>query len=222
MNVDVPLTGDYYYGPRVYFTRAGYAPLDITGGATLTVDAIFYQDPNRSDGTGVFLGTPYLDCNYFVRIYSGDADLPSTFRDYGLLYGPNASSWPFGDWMNWNTLTLDLVNAPHTDAAGFDPTAVTQMRFYGTDWSGGADLDYLQVRNLVITTPGPAVLCGDANCDGLVNNGDIDAFVMALTDPVNYGTTYGCAPNCDTNGDTLVNNGDIDSFVAAVVAGGCP
>jgi hypothetical protein len=67
----------------------------------------------------------------------------------------------------------------------------------------------------------PAGLCADANCDGLVNNGDIDAFVMALTDPVNYAATYGCAANCDTNQDTLVNNGDIDSFVAAVVGGGC-
>jgi hypothetical protein len=68
----------------------------------------------------------------------------------------------------------------------------------------------------------PAGLCGDANCDGLVNNGDIDAFVMALTDLPNYLTTYGCTPNCDTNHDTFVNNGDIDSFVVAVLAGGCP
>ena len=57
---------------------------------------------------------------------------------------------------------------------------------------------------------------GDVNCDGLVNNGDIDPFVMALTDPAGYAAAF---PDCDissadTNSDSLVNNGDIDSFVA--------
>jgi hypothetical protein len=62
---------------------------------------------------------------------------------------------------------------------------------------------------------------GDLNCDGLVNNGDIDAFVMALTNPRAYWTIY---PNCidmlaDINGDGLINNGDIDAFVALLTGG---
>ncbi len=57
---------------------------------------------------------------------------------------------------------------------------------------------------------------GDMNCDGLINNGDIDPFVLALTEPGDYAATY---PECDinladVNGDSLVNNGDIDAFVA--------
>ncbi len=57
---------------------------------------------------------------------------------------------------------------------------------------------------------------GDLNCDGLINNGDIDPFVLAVTDESGYAAAY---PECDRmladcNGDTLVNNGDIDSFVA--------
>ncbi len=57
---------------------------------------------------------------------------------------------------------------------------------------------------------------GDLNCDGLINNGDIDAFVLALTDPDTYATVY---PDCDRmladcNGDEVVNNGDIDAFIA--------
>jgi hypothetical protein len=56
---------------------------------------------------------------------------------------------------------------------------------------------------------------GDLNCDGLVNNGDIDPFVAALTSPALYASTY---PDCDAtladlNGDGLMNNGDIDAFV---------
>ncbi len=57
---------------------------------------------------------------------------------------------------------------------------------------------------------------GDLNCDGLLNNADIDPFVMALTDPSTYDATY---PDCnralaDCNGDSLINNADIDAFVA--------
>ncbi|MBL8878844.1 MAG: hypothetical protein JNG88_06955 [Phycisphaerales bacterium] len=56
---------------------------------------------------------------------------------------------------------------------------------------------------------------GDCNCDGRVNNFDIDAFVLALSDPAGYQAAY---PDCalttaDVNGDGAVNNFDIDPFV---------
>lgn len=62
----------------------------------------------------------------------------------------------------------------------------------------------------------------DANCDGNVDNFDIDPFVLALTDPAGYAAAY---PNCDrvcatdVNGDGQVNNFDIDPFVACLVGG---
>lgn len=60
-----------------------------------------------------------------------------------------------------------------------------------------------------------AGLLGDMNCDGVVNNFDIDPFVLALTDPDGYAASY---PDCDitlgdANGDGAVNNFDIDAFV---------
>ena len=60
---------------------------------------------------------------------------------------------------------------------------------------------------------------GDANCDGRVDNFDIDAFVLALTDPAGYDTAF---PNCDVsaadaNGDGWVDNFDVDPFVALLV-----
>lgn len=56
---------------------------------------------------------------------------------------------------------------------------------------------------------------GDLNCDGFVNTFDIDAFVLALTDPAGYAAAY---PRCDStladaNDDGSVNAFDIDSFV---------
>lgn len=70
-------------------------------------------------------------------------------------------------------------------------------------------------------TVGAGYAPGDMNCDGLINNGDIDPFVLALTDPSGYAAAY---PDCDrnladVNGDGFVNNGDIDSFVALLSGG---
>jgi len=56
---------------------------------------------------------------------------------------------------------------------------------------------------------------GDLNCDGIVNNFDIDPFTAALTDPLGYVAAH---PDCnlmnaDCNADGVVNNFDIDPFV---------
>ncbi len=67
-------------------------------------------------------------------------------------------------------------------------------------------------------------ICGDANCDGLFNGGDIDPFFIALGQPAVWIATY---PNCDIlcsndiNGDGSVNGGDIDPFFNALVGGPC-
>ncbi|MBL8880431.1 MAG: immunoglobulin domain-containing protein [Phycisphaerales bacterium] len=60
---------------------------------------------------------------------------------------------------------------------------------------------------------------GDLNCDGALDNFDIDPFVFALIDPAGYATAY---PNCDRdradiNGDGVVDNFDIDPFVARLI-----
>mgnify|MGYP000355141351 CR=1 FL=1 len=61
----------------------------------------------------------------------------------------------------------------------------------------------------------PRFLVGDMNCDGQVNFGDINPFVLALTNPAGYQAAF---PNCnimnaDINGDGYVNFGDINPFV---------
>ncbi|MBL8877782.1 MAG: S8 family serine peptidase [Phycisphaerales bacterium] len=97
------------------------------------------------------------------------------------------------------------------------------------------DADHDGDADLIITggTPNHASLLtnlscvlelpGDMNCDGRVNNFDINPFVMAISDPTAYEVEY---PNCsvlraDINGDGLVNNFDIAPFVACVENGGC-
>jgi hypothetical protein len=63
----------------------------------------------------------------------------------------------------------------------------------------------------------------DTNCDNVVNNFDIDSFVLALTDVAGYEAAF---PDCDIfNADVSCNgrvdNFDIDPFVACLT-GGCP
>jgi parallel beta-helix repeat protein len=62
---------------------------------------------------------------------------------------------------------------------------------------------------------------GDMNCDGLVDLGDVEPFVLALTDPARYAAAY---PTCninlsDLNADGAINAFDIDPFVALLTGG---
>lgn len=62
---------------------------------------------------------------------------------------------------------------------------------------------------------------GDMNCDGVVNNFDIDPFVLALTNPDAYAASFPTCEfhNADINGDGTVNNFDIDPFVMLLTGG---
>ncbi|MBK8913887.1 MAG: DUF1501 domain-containing protein [Phycisphaerales bacterium] len=73
------------------------------------------------------------------------------------------------------------------------------------------------------TFPGVTNSCfrrGDLNCDGAVNNFDIDPFVLAITHPEAHAAAFpGCDPTRtgDINGDGLFNNFDIDPFTDCLV-----
>lgn len=64
-----------------------------------------------------------------------------------------------------------------------------------------------------------ALLRGDTNCDGIVNNFDIDCFTLILIGG------QGCNPECpgvcvgDTNCDGVVNMFDIDPFIGCLIFG---
>ncbi len=62
---------------------------------------------------------------------------------------------------------------------------------------------------------------GDMNCDGAVDFGDINPFVLALSDQAGYEAAFpDCArQNADCNYDGQVEFGDINPFVALLVFG---
>jgi hypothetical protein len=65
---------------------------------------------------------------------------------------------------------------------------------------------------------------GDLNCDGQVDFGDINPFVLRLSNPAAYAAQYpGCPDgNGDIDGDSAVNFGDINPFVSLMSNGQGP
>jgi hypothetical protein len=81
--------------------------------------------------------------------------------------------------------------------------------------TGGFDLDAVAVLNQTLTPP------GDFNGDGLVNTADINAFILALTDPAIYAAAHPdvsiAAVDPDNSGQ--VNTADINAFIALLTGG---
>ncbi|MBL8878281.1 MAG: hypothetical protein JNG88_04095 [Phycisphaerales bacterium] len=129
-----------------------------------------------------------------------------------------------------DTLDLDVDNDGDIDAG--DIAALTDnssVNYYVLDGGPSSSFNGMDVATGSGSgDPCAGQLVADSNCDGSVNNFDIDCFVAAVVDQQNW-IDLGCGANgCDyvcvndANGDGAVNNFDIDSFVACVVGGGCP
>lgn len=106
-----------------------------------------------------------------------------------------------------HTATLALTGVHVDDAGAFD---VVLSNDCGTVTSAAA--------MLAVSVP------SDANCDGLVNNFDIDAFVAAVVQGhAAWQSAHSCDFFCanDANHDGAVNNFDIDAFVECIL-NGCP
>ena len=77
-----------------------------------------------------------------------------------------------------------------------------------------ATLEHYDALSTVIEHP-----LGDMNLDGVVDTGDVAAFVLALTDPAAYHAAHGVDPVLlgDVNGDGAFDTGDVTAFVQLLV-----
>ncbi|MBL8878010.1 MAG: thrombospondin type 3 repeat-containing protein [Phycisphaerales bacterium] len=178
--------------------------------------------------------------------WRGDAPRPATLNMIGGAPGNFATLEVAGEdrgdipagWIN--NFQLDrLVIGPNAHVRLVDnvanhapPMSSPEALYVNTlELGAGAKLDRNCLHlyaNTIVQGPGSQILSGvgcdgDMNCDGALDNFDIDPFVMALTDPVTYAATY---PDCDVNngdvnGDGRFDNFDIDPFVECLVNGGC-
>ncbi|MBL8881031.1 MAG: hypothetical protein JNG88_18095 [Phycisphaerales bacterium] len=128
---------------------------------------------------------------------------------------------------NWTTVESTLTNNSWVRrsfrvADYLAPNTTVRIRFIASDQPNNSvtEAGVDDVRAYYIRCES-TVLTGDLNCDGEVNNFDIDPFVLALTDPDAYAAAF---PDCDAsaadiNDDGVVNNFDIDPFVALLTGG---
>lgn len=167
------------------------------------------------------------------------------WHDLGSLYEEEASQTFAMDMSTDGSVIVGYCGGTR-DSRGFLYTATqgmmdlnTYLPLLGIDLRGrtitravsisGDGSAILAIANNHITNRSDTLLItglptyGDMNCDGLLNNFDIDSFVLALNDPVTYAELY---PTCDLlkadiNRDGTVNNLDIDGFVACLESSGC-
>ena len=173
-------------------------------------DWVYSQDIQDSDPPVLFYNLfscgpgLFTDENYLAGAYIFNTT-------HGLITVASAKS---GSMLNFQDFTDPLGEAKTIGTAyleWFDAQAPFELWerewYYGMVLNGDPTLHLFQK--------------GDLNCDGVLNSLDIDAFVMALTNPADYLTTH---PHChanlaDCNHDGNLNALDIDMFVNLLVGG---
>jgi hypothetical protein len=142
-----------------------------------------------------------------VGLYSSLAILSSgqpAISYHDQANGDLKFAWLDGD--TWHTTTVDS-----SGNVGLYPSLAVLP-------SGQPAISYYDATNGDLKCA-VGFFCGDLNCDGQVNFGDINPFVLALTDLGAYEALYPGCPfdNRDINGDGQFNFGDINPFVALLV-----
>ena len=178
-------------------------------------------DPVFCKGTSSSAYALYVDARGLQFV--GNDQQPTEFRVYT---DPNLIT--DGVWTHvaahydQNTVRLYVNNALAAEVPVSTPiTNNSEPLYLGIDPPGFTERFTGCIDNVIVASVAEGLCAvGDLNCDGLVNNGDIDPFVLALTNPVGYFSEY---PYCDItradcNGDGFVNYGDIDPFVALLTA----
>ncbi len=126
-------------------------------------------------------------------------------------------------------VTAQLVDSHDNDQQGQSACEAIYVRTLVVESGGVLQVDDCRVYYETLLLEGevdnPAQLIalrpltvGDLNCDGVVSVGDINAFVLALTDPDEYDSRYpACSRlNGDCSGDQQLSVADINCFVGLV------
>ena len=240
----------WYHGPWVRLLKTCYGTQDLSApNMHLKFTGRYFQDASN-------WACEPSDPNCLPKPYQ-DAPIMVTLRDaygkrgcLGICYGPNfydqeiegvpnpLYGHQYPEWLNVDVdVQYGLANHPGVGAditeAGFDLSKVVRIEFHGTDWNGDG-WDETNIKDLWIGVVTPPVCVGDLNCDGFINFGDINPFVLYLSSFVGWqGAFPGCNElNGDINCDGLYGEpadfGDINPFVAlmtqcgGVQPNGCP
>jgi hypothetical protein len=173
----------------------------------------------------------------WVTIYTTDsAKIYAVEFLYGNSWTNGGGGWGNNDaWVTWQTLNGSTVAS--SGQAGpygglyvggiigfYDPNGFDTLQVKcNVPNQADPNIQALAMDDLHVQL-GPGLRYGDLNCDGSVNFGDINPFVLALSNPAAFAQQY---PNCnilngDINGDGTVSFADINPFVSCLTTGQCP
>jgi hypothetical protein len=185
-----------------YHAGANLGDRDVDGGKTTLISPVFDLGS---------LGYERARISYW-RWYSNDkgSDPGDLSYDGGYSWENVETVGPAGPetWGGW------FYHEFYALTGGFGQL---RLRFVAEDAGPAsvveAAVDDVRVEGLSCAPP---FALGDLNCDGAVNLGDINPFVLALSNPTAYAVEF---PDCDRNladinQDRSVGLGDINGFVA--------
>ena len=155
--------------------------------------------------TTLAAGTHTLKWEY-VKDASVNGNADTAYVDDVVLTGDATT------WADIIALTpAGATSTPWTPTVVGDAYKVRVRASYG----GGSYSSWDESDTIFSVVPAPAYFPGDLNCDGVVNYGDINPFVIALSGQSAYEAAYpGCHYlNADINEDGIVSYGDINPFV---------
>lgn len=199
-------TGAWWSQTRIFYNQdgAGFGSTPTwTSTPSSVIEKIVFGDIDKNalrTVTTRFAAPPAAQ-HLFYLPYQPIQDLVRVARD-GVTLTPDQYTYSRED--GW------IVVAPQGGDVEVEYTVSSRLDMGITNWDSSRG-NYLYYNVLVAL--------GDANCDGFVDNEDIDPFVLLLTDPAGYAARFPFCDGqtfCDMNGDGFIDNEDIDPFVAAI------
>ena len=232
-------TSDFY---SVCIEAITELPVDVSGATVLSLGDDDYESIGLATPVSLFgvdYATVHVGSNGYLTFTVGDTDYSETlidhydtprvsamFDDFAPHQGGAVSYQEMADRLvatyagvpeysagNASTFQIEMF---HDGVIALSYLSVSAADGIVGLSDGQYPLDYLEMNLSSSGDCSAGYAPGDTNCDGLVNYGDIDPFVVAITDAGDYGAAN---PDCDImnadcNGDGLVNYGDIDAFVS--------
>jgi hypothetical protein len=195
-------------GPLGFWTGLAYSP-DLFRWTVSPSNPVAYPDTLMLLPQGDH--TIGLAQDWSIGIGRYQAFQMSTPKFY--INGQAEVSFPKRDFQNGvihvNTAPLafgEQTGEPHYDFTG----CLDEIRLYNRALTSD------EILALLGLPPAPPSSIGDCNCDGSVDFGDINPFVLVLTNPAAWEAAYPGCPlaNADINADGAVDFGDINPFVA--------
>jgi hypothetical protein len=220
-----------------------YSPLPINltvGGITAHFSATGQgYSIQRADALGFTpVGFAGL-CIYPSSVFPADllVSFSQTLTAFSILYAPEeyacdssatlrVTAYMNGTYVGTNTAVADPPGTWPTGTLSFSSLLGfnSVVVHYDSPPPTGGDWGPIFMADNMYVTPVAGLVPGDLNCDGSVSFGDINPFVLALSNPAAFAQQY---PNCnilngDINGDGTVSFADINPFVNCLTTGQCP